>query len=88
MLVCNTFYLPSLHSTKVLQNNNIQDYVAWLNDILKICTYLKSSLGGELTPNGFTGCSVPGLVFAPRLIKTVIEVKASGTLHVLKLWLG
>ena len=45
---------------------------------------------GELTPNWFSGCSVhcpPELIFPPHFLKIVVEVKASGPPHVLKLWL-
>ena len=43
---------------------------------------------GEITPNGFSLCSVPPeLVFPPHFIKSVVEVKPSGPPHVLELWL-
>ena len=46
---------------------------------------------GKRVPNGFSRCSVsafPSLFFAPHFVKIVVEVKASGPPHVLRLWFG
>ena len=44
---------------------------------------------GELTPNGFSGCSfpvLPSLFFAPHFLTIVVEVKDLGPPLVLELW--
>ena len=53
---------------------------------------LASSWVGELTLDGFSGCSVPALPpelsFPPHFLKIVVEVQVTCPPHILKLLLG
>ena len=42
----------------------------------------------ELTPNGFQDAAFLPSTFLPHFLRIVVEVKASGPPHVLRLWLG
>ena len=53
----------------------------------KICFYVQLGRG---VPNGFSGCSVSANLsefFTTHFLQIVVEVKASGPPHILKLWL-